>query len=137
MESNAIVKAGQSLTAKQERAVLALLEHSTMEEAAKAVGVGKTTLWRWLQDKDFHAAYMKARRESVKQSIARLQKYTSEAADTLHEVMTNKSANDFARVGAAKAILDYAIKAVEVEDLAARVAELESILKPKPEEGTK
>src|SRR6185503_18991064 len=126
MKSNATVKAGQSLTAKQERALVALLEYSTMEEAAKAVGVGKTTLWRWLQDNDFHAAYMKARRESVKQSIARLQKYTSEAADTLHEVMTNKSANDFARVGAAKAILDYAIKAVEVEDLAARVAELES-----------
>jgi AcrR family transcriptional regulator len=137
MQRNAINQADFKLTPKQERAVFELLSHPTLEDAAKAAGVNKTTLWRWLQDKDFHSAYMSARRESVKQSIARLQRYTSEAADTLHEVMTNKSASDFARVGAAKAILDYAIKAVEIEDLAERVTELESVLKQKAEEGAK
>ena len=86
MQRNATAKGGLSpLTPNQERAVIALLEHPTIEEAAKAVGVNKTTLWRWLQYEDFHTAYMKARRDAVKHSIARLQKYTSEAADTLHE----------------------------------------------------
>ena len=129
MERSETIKATLStLTPKQERAVIALLEQPTIEDAAKSVNVGKTTLWRWLQDEEFHAAYMKARRETVKHSIARLQKHTSEAADTLHEIMTNKSANDFARVGAAKAILDYSIKAVEIEDLAQRVEELEAVM---------
>jgi AcrR family transcriptional regulator len=129
MQRNATAKEGQSkLTPNQDRAIFALLEHPTIEDAAKAVGVNKTTLWRWLQDQDFHSAYMKARRETVKHSFARMQKHTSQAVDTLHEIMTSTSANDFARVSAAKAILDYSIKAVEIEDLAQRVEELETVM---------
>ena len=119
------------LTPKQERAVLALLEQATLEEAAQAIGINKTTLWRWLQVPDFQAAYMQARRESVKQAVARLQKYAGEAVDTLHEVMTDASAPAFARTGAAKAMLDYAMKAVELEDLAGRVALLEKMMEGK------
>lgn len=115
------------LTRKQDIAISALLSQPTIKEAAAVAKVGESTLWRWLQDKEFHAAYMKARRESVKQSIARLQKYTSAAVDTLHEIMINKSANAFARVSAAKAILDYSLKAVELEDIAERVDALESL----------
>ena len=42
------------------------------------------------------------------------------------KIMTNKSANDFARIGAAKAIFDYALKSVEIEDLAQRMEEFEA-----------
>jgi hypothetical protein len=117
-----------SLTRKQETAIAALLSEPTMKEAATAAKVGETTLWRWLQEDDFHTAYMTARRETVKQAIAQLQNTTSEAVAVLKEVMSNKSANDFARISAAKAIIEYSIKAVEIEDLAQRVEELESVM---------
>jgi hypothetical protein len=116
------------LTRKQETAIAALLSHSTMKEAATAAKVGESTLWRWLQEDDFHAAYMTARRETVKQAIAQLQNTTSEAVAVLKEVMSNKNANDFARISAAKAIIEYSIKAVEIEDLAQRVEDLESVM---------
>ncbi|HEX5733947.1 MAG TPA: hypothetical protein VF131_14025 [Blastocatellia bacterium] len=44
-------------------------------------------MWRWLQDKDFRASYMEARRLAVRRVIARIQAVTSEAVETLREVM--------------------------------------------------
>jgi len=43
---------GEKLSRKQEQAIAALLTCPTIEQAAKAAGVGETTLWRWLQDSD-------------------------------------------------------------------------------------
>ena len=127
-QGGATSQKADKLTPRQERAVIALLEHPTMKEAAAAAKVGETTLWRWLQDKDFHAAYMKVRRESVKQAIARMQQATGEAVTVLQEIMNDRQALVFARVASAKAIIEYSIKAVEVEDLAARVDELEAVM---------
>jgi hypothetical protein len=137
MQENATLQAesGHDLSATQERAILALLSQPTTRKAASEVGIDEATLWRWLQDKEFHSAYMKARRETVSRSIARLQQCTTEAVNTLRAVMRDKEAPAGARVMAAKATLDYAMKAVEIEDLAERVAELEATLKQ--QEGAK
>lgn len=129
MQRNATNQARPGLTPRQERAILELLSRSTIEEAAKAAGVNKTTLWRWFQLEEFHTAYMKARRESVKQAFARLQRATSEAVNTLSDVMKSATSYPAARVSAAKAILEFALKAVELEDLAERVNELEQLMK--------
>jgi hypothetical protein len=123
------------LSPTQERAIIALLSQPTMKKAASVIGIDETTLWRWLQDKEFHSAYMRSRRETVSRAIARLQQCTTEAVNTLREVMKDKTAKGSERVSAAKAILDYSMKAVELEDLAGRVAELEATLKP--QEGAK
>jgi hypothetical protein len=120
--------AGDNLTPIQERAIVALLSNSTIKRAAKSVGVDDATLWRWLQDKDFHNAYRTARRESVSQAIARLQQASSEAVNTLREIVKDKQQPAPARVGAAKAILEFSIKAVELEDLEQRVCELEAAM---------
>ena len=130
MQQNAALlgDAGGNLTPVQERAIIALLSNSTIRRAAKAVGVDDGTLFRWLQDKDFHNAYRAARRECVSQSIARLQQVSTEAVNTLREVMRDKTAKGSERVSAAKAIIEYSIKAVEIEDLAQRVEELESVM---------
>jgi AcrR family transcriptional regulator len=130
MQDNATLSADfdGKLTPIQERAVVSLLSHATMRMAAKAVGVDEATLWRWLQDKDFHAAYMTARRETVKHAMARLQQISSEAVNTLREVMKDKTAKGSERVSAAKAIIEYSMEAVEIEDLAQRVEELESVM---------
>src|ERR1051325_966094 len=106
MQDNATLSADSDgkLAPVQEPAIVSLLSHATMRTAAKAVGVDEATLWRWLQDKDFHAAYMTARRETVKHAMARLQQISSEAVNTLREVMKDKTAKGSERVSAAKAI---------------------------------
>jgi transposase-like protein len=109
-----------------------LLSNSTIKRAAKAVGIDETTLWRWLQDKDFHAAYRTARRESVSQAMPRLQQVSTEAVNTLREIVKDKKQPAPSRVSAAKAILEFSIKAVEIEDMAERLAQVEAILAQQP-----
>lgn len=115
----------EDLTAKQQRAIEALLSQSSIRDAAKKAQASETTLFRWLQDEAFKKAYLDARREATKQAIAQLQQAGGEAVKTLREVMKDKKANPGARVSAAKAVLEMSIKAVELEDLAERVNELE------------
>lgn len=120
-----------SLTPKQTRAVLALLERPTLKDAATAAGVAASTLHRWMQQEKFKAAHMEARRAAVNQSIAHLQSATGEAVTCLRDVMKSTSASDAAKVSAARAVLELSLKAVELEDLAERVKQLEALLEPK------
>ena len=117
---------GEKRTRKQDLAIAALLAHSTLAEAAAAVGIAEPTLWRWLQRADFQHAYREARRQAVGQAIARLQQASSEAVSTLQDVMNDAGALASARVSAAKAVLETAVRAIEFEDLAARVEALEA-----------
>ena len=118
-----------ALTRKQESAVSALIAHPTMKEAAQAAGVGETTLWRWLQLPEFERAYRQVRRETVKHAIVKLQSAAGQAVDVLTEIMNDQSTAVFARLAAAKAVLEISVKAVELEDLASRIASLESLSK--------
>ena len=118
---------GEKWTRKQDQAIAALLVYPTIPAAAKAVGVGETTLWRWLQRDDFQDAYRLAKREAVAQAIAQLQRASGEAVKALSDVMNDPIAPASARVSAAKTILEMAVKGIELEDLAARVEELEKV----------
>jgi hypothetical protein len=56
---------------------------------------------------------------------ARLQQASSAAVTTLLKVMVDPSAPHSTRVRAADSVLDHSAKAIEIEDIEARVAELE------------
>jgi hypothetical protein len=116
---------GTKLARKQEEAIAALLSQRTIEEAARVADVGARTLIRWLQIPEFRDAYRKARRDAFGQSIARLQQATSAAASTLMKIMVDPSAPASTRVRAADSIFNHAAKAIEIEDIEARVTDLE------------
>jgi hypothetical protein len=124
MKGNVIHKT-DFLTKKQEQGILALISSASTKDAALACGVSEVTLWRWLQVEEFQQAYMTARREAVRLAIARLQQTSGEAVDVLRDVMKDTTVTPAARVSAAKSILEMAFKAVEIEDLATRLAQLE------------
>ena len=69
--------------------------------------------------------YREARRAVVQHAITRVQHATGEAVETLRAVMQDTTAPASAKVSAARAILETAVKAVELEDLEARMAALE------------
>jgi DNA-binding MurR/RpiR family transcriptional regulator len=119
---------GEKLTRKQEVAIAALLTARTIAEAAHAASISEPTLWRWLQREDFQAAYRQARREAVSQAVAYLQRVAGEAVDTLRAVMQDTQKPASARVSAARAVLDLAMRGVELEDLEARIQTLERCL---------
>ena len=56
---------GEKFGRKKEEAIVALLTHRTIDDAAKASGIATKTLLRWLQIPEFEAAYRKARRAAL------------------------------------------------------------------------
>ncbi len=76
----------EKLTAKQERALLALLDCGEIKEAARTTGVAEVTLWRWLQTPDFQTRYRAARRQMVETAIAQLQSDCTVAVRVLRGV---------------------------------------------------
>jgi transposase-like protein len=110
---------------KKEEAIAALLTQRNIEEAAKAVGIGANTLLRWLKVPEFEAAYREARRAAFRQSVARLQQASGAAVSTLLKIMVDTGAPHSTRVRAADSVLDHSAKAIEIEDIEARVSELE------------
>jgi DNA-binding MurR/RpiR family transcriptional regulator len=122
------------LNPKQERALAALLEEPTIKKAAAAAGVNEATLWRWLQTPDFRRAYMEFRRKAVQQAMARIQRFTTDAASVLHAIMQDESKPPYTRVAAANSIIASAARAVELDDQDERLAQIERDLdsiKPK------
>jgi hypothetical protein len=109
-----------------------LLLHATLSEAAAALAVDESTLRRWLrEDTAFQTAYREARRAVVQQAIVQVQCATGEAVETLRSVMQDAEAPASARVSAAKAMLETAVKGIEIEDLEVRIATLEAQGEPR------
>jgi len=121
---------GSKLGHKQEAAIVALLTHRSIEEAARAVPVSPKTLMRWMKEPDFHAAYREARRLAYGQSIARLQQAASAASSTLLKIMIDPNSPPSCRLRAADSVLSHAAKAIEIEDIEARVSALEQASGP-------
>jgi hypothetical protein len=114
------------LSPQQEGAILALLSDPGLTGAAKAAGVGKATLWRWMQQPAFRDAYRRARREAVEQARARLQQASGEAVEALRDVMNDEDAPHASRISAAKTVLVMAIQATSEEEFERRLAALEA-----------
>ena len=117
---------GSKFDRKKEEAIAALLTQRNIDEAAKAIGVSPTTLVSWMKLPEFDAAYREARRLAFRQSVSRLQQASSAAVTTLLKVMVDPTAPHSTRVRAADSVLDHSAKAIEIEDVEARVAALEA-----------
>jgi DNA-binding MurR/RpiR family transcriptional regulator len=102
-----------------------MLTQRNVEEAARSVGVSTATLMRWQKEPEFQQAYRAARRAAHGQSIARLQQGTSAAATTLLKTMIDPNTPASVKVRAADSVLNHSAKAIEIEDIEARVSELE------------
>ncbi len=116
---------GTKFGRKKEEAIAALLTQPNLEHAARSVGIGPATLVRWMKEPEFDAAYRQAKRAAFEQSISRLQQGTSAAVTTLLKIMLDPTAPASVRVRAADSIFNHAAKAIEIEDIEARVAALE------------
>jgi len=120
---------GEKRTTLQSKAICALLTASSVSEAAKQVGMGERTLWRWIKEvEEFQREYAAARRELVRHAIVQVQRNMGKAVAVLMEIIENAELPAGPRVTAAKTILEFGIRAVEVEDLEKRVAQLEALL---------
>ena len=116
---------GAKFGRKKEAAIAALLSQRNVEEAARAVGISPNTLLRWMKIPEFEKAYREARRAAVSQTNARMQQATGAAAATILKLMVDPSVAASVRIRASECVLNHAAKAIEIEDIEARVSELE------------
>jgi len=107
----------------EDRALAALLSEPTIVQAATTAGISESTLARWLADPSFRARHREARRQVVEQAISALQRATEDAVTTLTRNL--RCGVPASEIAAAKAVLDFAVKGVELVDLAERVEQLE------------
>ena len=116
---------GAKFGRKKEEAIAALLSNRNIEEAARSINIGYKTLLRWLEIPEFSNAYRNARRRAYQQTTARLQQGSTAAATTLLKVMVDPATPASTRVRAAESILAHAEKAIELEEIVARLIALE------------
>jgi len=116
-----------TLSRKQRKGISALIECSTVQEAADRVGVSRKTVHKWLRDPDFRAALASKEDRILSRIEARLAGELLAAVDTLSEIHQDKSASSSARTKAAVAIIDRFLRIKEKHDLLERIERLEVI----------
>lgn len=113
------------MTPRKEKALQALLVSRTRAEAAKAAGVGESTLREYMKDPEFSERYKAAFVCVVEDATRQAQRAIAPALSALQEIMENEDEPTTARIQASRSILEYAVKLGEQLDVLARLAELE------------
>jgi len=113
------------LTAKQQKALEAILVGASDQQAADSAGVSRNTIMSWRSKLvGFSEALAAARSDLLKRTAARVHAATSVAARTLEDVAKD-SRYPSARVAAARAIFEISHKFILTDELERRVEELE------------
>jgi predicted DNA-binding transcriptional regulator AlpA len=87
-----------------EKALAALLNTSSVRDAAMTCGLSEETLYRYLRDEDFKNEYKAAQLAVVESAVSALQQAANEAVETLRRNLTCD--NPQAEIRAAQLILD-------------------------------
>jgi hypothetical protein len=112
------------LPARKQRAVVALLEGTTLEDAVEASGVSRATLFRWRQDENFLRALDRARRALYDAALEDVREAAGAAIETLKRNL--ECGIPAVEVRAASALVMLAFKAKEVMDFESRLSSLET-----------
>ncbi|GCE18965.1 hypothetical protein [Dictyobacter kobayashii] len=118
----------ETLTPAQESFVSALLCLTTIADAAAAAKVSERTAYRWLKLPAIQAELSKARDHAFTQGLNKLQSGIDLAISTLQRNMISDEPQS-TQVRAAQIWLDQALKAHEMTDIKAQLAELQALVK--------
>jgi len=116
-----------TLTNRQEKAIILLLQNKNLDEVAKTLRVSRSTIYKWLERQDFKEKFAEARQQVFNESLEELKTLTKEAIATLEDILKNGT-KETSRVTASKTVLELALRLKEVEELEKRVEELEKIV---------
>ena len=110
----------------REAAIAALVAHPNVKEAAITCGVSEVTLHRWLNDPDFAVQLAEAQRGVTKRVMRSVISRAERAVSVLDEIMSDIESAAPARVSAARTVLEFTMRAIELEDVLGRIEALES-----------
>ena len=113
------------LTAKQTRAIGALLQARNVTQAAELAAVSYRSLNRWLADPVFKKALTQAESETLDAATRRLAGLGEEAVSCLSDLMRAES--ETVRLRVAQTVFDLLIRLKEVHDFEKRLTDLEAV----------
>ena len=115
-----------TLTDKQLQTLPHLVAAPSVSEAARRADVGRTTLYRWIEDDEFRRELERQRNEALELAHVELKGLMFKATQVLGEAMDDD--NPFLRLRAAQIALTVGLKALEVKELQTRIELLEDAL---------
>ena len=115
----------ESITRAQQKTIENLLECRTIAQAAERSQVSERTIHRWLKQRPFRLALNEARRNAFALANIRLQVLADQAPDLLEKIIHDRDATAATRVRALTAALKFSHHAIEIDDFADRLNDLE------------
>jgi len=112
-----------SLSTKQRRAILALVEHGDVTRAAEACGSARSTVYKWLKQDEFRVSLREASGSRLVEASRRLDALLLRAIDKLEQLLDSESEQQ-ARL-AVDMVLTHAARLRELTELEERVTALE------------
>ena len=116
-----------TLTDKQKRAIPIILANPKHKEAIKESGINKSTFYTWLQDEGFKSEINRQRDEITQHALNTLKDTSTRAVETLTSLLGNDSPT--IQLRASLAIIDFTIKAQELDNLEKRLAFIENLVR--------
>jgi len=104
----------KTITPKQEKAILCLMEGLKLRAVAKKIGVGERTLARWLVDPVFCAERDATRQRVFDQAVFKLAGMADAAVEKLRAILTGKVKPDHGMLRAIEICLREARSTEEV-----------------------
>ena len=104
-----------------------LITAPSLEEGCRKARVSKTTVYAWLKEPGFQAELKRLRQALLDEAFDRLKVGMTQAVDKLLSLLEADGQLGI-QLRAAQTLLDQGIKAVELQDLAHRLEELEAHL---------
>lgn len=124
------------LSAKQKRAIAALLTAGNVRGASKIAHVGERTLFRWMGEECFARALQQAGDDALAATVRALTDAGTVAVLTLRGIMARPGAKDSDKRGAADAILSHMLRVRELAEIERRLAVLEGLQNGKSKRST-
>jgi len=114
------------LTSKKLKAISALLQESSITKAAEKAGVSRSTITRWLIQPAFKEELDRQRQELFIEGLNLLKTSAKKAALKLIKFLSSKDPSlvKFAT----RELLNFAIRAAEIQDIENRIQRLEDKL---------
>ena len=91
-----------------EEIIAAILQHSTIKEAAAAVGITTRSIYDRMEDREFRSEYMAAKDDIIRGAVFSINRKLSQAVDTVAEIMLDQDNNPAIRLQAAQTIIKNA-----------------------------
>ncbi len=99
------------LNARQRQALAALLANPSRKAAARACGLSESALFKYEHNNaEFASALAAGRDAQMTEAVQSLTACTGAAVETLQSIVNNKQAQDMAKIAAARALLEFALR---------------------------